>query len=140
MPGSVMSMVEVSLRRKERPRMALKVFNGSPIVELQGERSGEGIGMRIDLNTSVGQTSDPGEVSKSGRRSSTDSSGESAADVLNLSYDGAGVQGLAELVGQMPEIRQQRVSALADTIGSGTYAVTAEQTADAMTSYMAGGA
>jgi flagellar biosynthesis anti-sigma factor FlgM len=111
------------------------------MVELQGERADEGIGMRIDLNTSIGQTSDLGETSKSGRRSSSESSGgASAADVLNLSYDSASVQGLAESVGAMPEIRQEKVAALAEMIGSGNYAVTAEQTADALASYMAGGA
>lgn len=95
--------------------------------------------MRIDLNTSVGPTSDPGELSKSGLRSSLGlASSEVPADVAKLSPDYARVQVLTAAVSQLPEIRQDKVAALSQMIRSGNYAVSSEQTADALVSHMAG--
>jgi anti-sigma28 factor (negative regulator of flagellin synthesis) len=44
------------------------------------------------------------------------------------------VQELASRVNQLPEIRQDKVSALQRAIGEGTYSVTSEQSAEALIS------
>lgn len=95
--------------------------------------------MRIDLNPNIGQTPDPGESSKPGLGSSSGpASSELAADVAKLSPDYVRAQVLTEAVNQLPEIRQDKVAALAQLIGNGSYAVTSEQTAAALLSHMAG--
>jgi flagellar biosynthesis anti-sigma factor FlgM len=97
--------------------------------------------MRIDLNTSIAPTSDPGELSKSSLRSSSGPAGsEVPGDVAKLSPDYARVQALTAAVSQLPEIRQDKVAALAEMIRSGNYAVSSEQTANALVSHMAGSA
>ena len=117
----------------------LKVFNGLPIAELQEGIAGEGIAMRIDLNSNIGQTPDPGESSKPGLRSSSGpASNDLTADVAKLSPDYLRAQVLTEAVNQLPEIRQEKVAALAQLIRSGNYVVTPEQTAAALLSHMAG--
>jgi flagellar biosynthesis anti-sigma factor FlgM len=94
--------------------------------------------MRIDLNPSIGQTPDPGESNKPGLRSSSGpASGDLAGDVAKLSPDYVRAQVLTEAVNQLPEIRQEKVAALAQLIRSGNYAVTSEQTAAALLSHMA---
>jgi len=95
--------------------------------------------MRIDLNSNISQTPDPGESSKPGLQSpSGPAPSESAADVAKLSRDYVRAQALTESVNQVPEIRQEKVAALAQLIRNGNYAVTPEQTAAALLSHMAG--
>jgi flagellar biosynthesis anti-sigma factor FlgM len=95
--------------------------------------------MRIDLNPNIGQTPDPGESNKPGLRSSSGpASNDLAADVAKLSPDYVRTQVLTEAVNQLPEVRQDKVAALAQLIRSGNYAVTPEQTAEALLSHMAG--
>jgi flagellar biosynthesis anti-sigma factor FlgM len=116
----------------------LKFFNELPILELQGEIAGEEIAMRIDLNTSIGRASDSGETTKTSLRSSVGpASGDVPADVTKLSPDYVRVQALAAAVSELPEIRLDKVAALSEMIRSGSYAVTPEQTAEAMVSHMA---
>jgi flagellar biosynthesis anti-sigma factor FlgM len=127
--------------RREGLLGRLKLFNMLPIVELQGEIAGEEVAMRIDLNTSIGQTSNPAEATKSNLRSSSGpADSEVPADVTKLSPDYARVQALTAAVSELPEIRQDKVAALAEMIRSGNYAVNAEQTAEALVSHMAGAA
>lgn len=95
--------------------------------------------MRIDLNSGIGQTPDLAEPSKSSRSSSTaPESGAMPSDVAKLSSDYVKVQALAAAIGELPEIRQDKVAALAESIRSGTYAVSAEQTAEALYPYAEG--
>jgi flagellar biosynthesis anti-sigma factor FlgM len=95
--------------------------------------------MRINLTTSVGQTSDPGDLTKSSlRTSSGPAESELPADVTKLSPDYLRAQALTAAVSELPEIRQDRVAALAELIRNGNYAVTSKQTAEALISHMAG--
>ena len=93
--------------------------------------------MRIDLNAGVPPTPDSGSAGKSGARTTPGvGSGEPGADVAHLSADPARVQALAAAVSQLPEIRQERVTALAESLRSRTYEVTAQQTAGALMAHM----
>jgi flagellar biosynthesis anti-sigma factor FlgM len=97
--------------------------------------------MRIDLNTSIGQASNSGELTKASLRSSVaPASSDVPADVAKLSPDYVRAQALAAAVSELPEIRQDKVAALSEMIRSGNYAVTPEQTAEAMVSHMVGNA
>jgi flagellar biosynthesis anti-sigma factor FlgM len=53
-------------------------------------------------------------------------------DFAQLSTDQVKVQALSTAVLQLPEIRQDRVAALAEQVQNGTYQVTAQQTAEAL--------
>lgn len=93
--------------------------------------------MRIDLNTKGPEAADAGQESKPGTRvSRTTGGGMQAEDSAELSRDQAGVQALSTAVTGLPEIRQERVSTLAQKIQEGSYAVTPEQTAEAVMSAM----
>jgi len=95
--------------------------------------------MRIDLNPSMSQTPDSGKPGKpdlpsgSGSRSSA-----GATDVSKPSADYVRAQALTTALSQLPDVRQEKVAALAAMVRSGNYAVTPEQTAEALISHMAG--
>lgn len=95
--------------------------------------------MRIDLNTTVGQTPEAAESNNS-RLQSAAGPAESKvpSDVTKLSPDYVKVQTLAAAISGLPEIRQGKVSALSDLIRSGLYAVTSDQTAEALVAHMLG--
>jgi anti-sigma28 factor (negative regulator of flagellin synthesis) len=95
--------------------------------------------MRIDLNPAMPQAVDSGPSAKPAFNSSSGTAGRgSIADVADLSTDYVRVQALATAVSQLPEIRQDKVAALAEKVRSGNYAVTSEQTAEALLSDMTG--
>ena len=90
---------------------------------------------------SIGQTPDSGKTGKpdlpSGAGTKTN---ELAADVANPSADYVRAQTLAATLSQLPEVRREKVAALAEMVHSGNYAVTPEQTAEALLAHMAGSA
>jgi|SRR5580704_15676182 negative regulator of flagellin synthesis FlgM len=89
--------------------------------------------MRIDLTANVGQTPDAGEAGKAGSRAvSGAGSAVPEGDSTQLSTDQAKLQALSAAVLQLPEIRQDKVAALAEQVQSGNYRVTAQQTAEAL--------
>lgn len=91
--------------------------------------------MRIDLSTRIPEAADPGQAAKSGSPSA--SGGNSlGVDTAKFSSDPEKVQALTAGVTAMPEIRQEKVAALAQAVSSGSYQVTPEQTADAMMSQL----
>jgi len=95
--------------------------------------------MRIDLNPNISQTPDAAESTKAGLQSSSGAvPGELAADVARLSPDYVRAQALTAAVSQLPEVRQDKVAALTQLVRSGHYAVSPEQTAEALLSHMAG--
>jgi anti-sigma28 factor (negative regulator of flagellin synthesis) len=97
--------------------------------------------MRIDLNPSISQTPDSGKPGKPDLPSGSGSkNGQLAADVANPSADYVRAQALTATLSQLPDVRQEKVAALAEMVRSGTYAVTPEQTAEALMAHMAGGA
>jgi flagellar biosynthesis anti-sigma factor FlgM len=90
--------------------------------------------MRIDLNALIPETPDPGQSTKSQASGSPNAGVVSGGDTARLSQDQGRVQELASRVNQLPEIRQDKVSALQRAIGEGTYSVTSEQSAEALIS------
>jgi len=59
-----------------------------------------------------------------------------APDTSALSSGGANVLALAAAVNQLPDIRQEKVAALAQQVRGGTYSPPPEQSAAALMSYM----
>lgn len=89
--------------------------------------------MRIDLNASLGQTPDAGQTGKAGSRAvSGAGNAVPEGDSTQLSTDQVKVQALSAAVLQLPEIRQDKVAALAEQVQKGTYQVGAQQTAEAL--------
>jgi flagellar biosynthesis anti-sigma factor FlgM len=89
--------------------------------------------MRIDLNANVGPTQDAGQAGKASSRAALGAgSVRVEADRTEPSSDQVKVQTLSAAVLQLPEIRQEKVAALADQVQQGNYPVTAQQTAEAL--------
>jgi flagellar biosynthesis anti-sigma factor FlgM len=91
--------------------------------------------MRIGLDAGIPQLPDPQQPGKSGSQAAGGTSDQAAAST-KLSWDETRVQSLSAAVAELPEIRQERVAALAQSMRSGTYVVTAEQTAEALMAQM----
>jgi flagellar biosynthesis anti-sigma factor FlgM len=93
--------------------------------------------MRIDPGTRLSQAPDSLGAARAGRQdSSARTSSGVGSDVAQLSAESAKVRALTAPAGQLPEIRQGKVAALAYMVQSGTYTVTSEQTAEALMSHM----
>jgi len=92
--------------------------------------------MRIGLDAPIPQMPDPQQPAKSGSQAASGSSGDLSASSAKLSWDQGRIQGLSAAVSQLPEIRQERVAALAQSVQNGTYAVNARQTAEALMAHM----
>jgi flagellar biosynthesis anti-sigma factor FlgM len=91
--------------------------------------------MRIDLNTNVEQLPDAGPNGKTGSQPvSGAGSAVPGTDSTQLSTDQVKLQALTAAVLQMPEVRQDKVTALAAQVQKGSYQVTAQQTAEALLS------
>ena len=90
--------------------------------------------MRIELNASVGQMPDAGPAGKASLPALGAGSDVPEADRAQLSTDQAKVHALSAAVLQLPEIRQEKVAALAEQVQKGSYAVSAEQTGAALLS------
>lgn len=92
--------------------------------------------MRIDLTTSIGQTANAAESTQASPKSpSSPAVGQAPSDVASLSSDYVKVQALTAAISGLPEIRQEKVAALAEGLRNGTYAVSAEQVAEALVSH-----
>ncbi|MGH9500934.1 MAG: flagellar biosynthesis anti-sigma factor FlgM [Terriglobales bacterium] len=89
--------------------------------------------MRIDLTANVGQAADAGPARKAGSPAlGTAGKAAPGADSAQLSTDTVRIEGLSAAVLQLPEVRQEKVAALAEQVQRGNYAVSAEQTAGAL--------
>lgn len=94
--------------------------------------------MRIDLNLGISPTADSAKPVKADVASGSGAkSSDLAADVANPSADYARAQVLTATLSQLPDVREERVAALAEMVQSGTYAVSSEQTAEALMAHMA---
>ena len=90
--------------------------------------------MRVDLRTSGTEAADS---SKTERAHPTPATGEhenwtSALDQTHFSFDHTRVRALESEVMAQPEVRQQRVELLRQSLGKGEYVVSDGQVADAM--------
>jgi anti-sigma28 factor (negative regulator of flagellin synthesis) len=96
--------------------------------------------MRIDLSLGIGQATDSAGAEKVDTPSGGGvSNPELAADVANPSAEYIRAQALTATLSQLPEIRQEKVAALAELVRGGNYAVSPEQTAGALMAHLSGG-
>jgi flagellar biosynthesis anti-sigma factor FlgM len=90
--------------------------------------------MRVDAPLPLPESIQPQRVERSG--SSTNQSRlasvESNQDKARLSVDSTRVEQLKAALSSVPEVRQERVEALRQSIGKGTYQVTDQQLAEAI--------
>jgi flagellar biosynthesis anti-sigma factor FlgM len=92
--------------------------------------------MKIDL-TGIPDSLDSGSTRATARVTRDEhDNGSIAKDTATLSTGQDTVAALAAQVNQVPEIRQDKVAALAESVRTGNYAVTPRQTADAVIAYM----
>ncbi len=88
--------------------------------------------MKIDLNNVSGSLI-PSEFATKGAASrGADASTEASGDRTTLSTQGSAVQDLAAQAHNTPEIRQDKVSALRESVNNGTYSLDPSKIADAM--------
>lgn len=92
--------------------------------------------MRIGLDTRIPEMPDPQQPASSGAQVASGSAGDLTAGSAKLSWDQGRIQALSEAVSQLPDIRQERIAALAQMVQSGSYTVNAEQTAEAVMAHM----
>lgn len=91
--------------------------------------------MRIDPNTRITDAGEAGGSAKAGSKAASGTSGGGlASDQAELSPDQARVGTLAAQVNNLPEIRGEKVAAIASAVRKGTYQVSPEQTAEAILS------
>jgi flagellar biosynthesis anti-sigma factor FlgM len=97
--------------------------------------------MRIDLNPMPASESAQ-RVAQNAAAVSSETAGSAALapDQAQLSSSHVQVQALAAQVAQLPEIRQERVVALRQTLQNGLYRPDALQTAQSIFMHMAGSA
>lgn len=93
--------------------------------------------MRIHSDINIPQAPDTGQAAKSNSQAGSGiTSGGLAPDTSELSSGRANVLTLAAAVHQFPEIRQEKVTALAQQVRSGAYAPRPEQSAEALISHL----
>ena len=120
----------------------LKFFNMWSILELQSEFKARAHALRLDLNhrpqllPETGRTSSKSTVATGSSSASSVLAGE---DYAELSGTQAQVQALAAKAAQLPEVGQERVHALRQTIESGLYHPGPEHVAGAMFEHMIAG-
>jgi len=94
--------------------------------------------MRIDLNLGISPAADsatpvkPDIAAGSGPQNS-----DLVGDVASPSADYARAQALTATLSQLPDVREEKVAALAEMVHSGNYTVSPEQTAEALMAHMA---
>jgi len=96
--------------------------------------------MRIDLNQGALPAAETNQANP--QKATTEATGTSLSpgeDQAQLSGAHAQIQDLAAQAAQLPELRQEKVQALRQAIGSGRYEVSAENVAGAMFTHMIAG-
>jgi negative regulator of flagellin synthesis FlgM len=98
--------------------------------------------MRIEFN----QGPQPAETSQTGAQKSTTASAQATGLAVSLGEDQAQLSGahaqveaLAAQAAQLPEVRQEKVQALRQTVAAGNYQVSTESVAGAMLTEMVAG-
>jgi len=91
--------------------------------------------MRIDNNVRIPDAVQAGQA-KTSSSVAAGSGSDLSSDTAKLSTSQSAVQALAAKVNDVPEVRQERVAALAGAIRDGSYQVTPEQTAEALMAHM----
>ncbi len=90
--------------------------------------------MRVDGPLPLPENTQTTGVTRSGSTGQSGStvSVNSGADEAQLTVDGQTIQALQGSLAQLPEVRQERVEALRQAVGSGSYQVSDQQLGDAM--------
>jgi flagellar biosynthesis anti-sigma factor FlgM len=93
--------------------------------------------MRIDLSSQTAQTNGLEANPKAAARpAASPAQDQPTSDQAELSADQGRVQALVAQVIALPEIRQEKVSALAGMVQRGQYPATAEHSANALLSHL----
>jgi flagellar biosynthesis anti-sigma factor FlgM len=93
--------------------------------------------MRIDLgSSSFLPTEGPGSAQKGTPSERPNGASVPVSDSAQLSSGSLSIAALTAAASQFPEVRQDKVAALADLVQSGNYNVSASQTAEAMIAQM----
>lgn len=93
--------------------------------------------MRIDLNSSLLPSDGTTSVKPGNRSVGTAATNPSAVpDSAESSTQSLSAAALTAAVGQVPEVRQEKIAALAEQLRNGTYETSARQTAEAMVAQM----
>jgi flagellar biosynthesis anti-sigma factor FlgM len=97
--------------------------------------------MKIDAPLTFPQQAEPQRVGKAGSVPARNQGGTVALtlDSAQLSMDGGKVQQLKADLAAVPDVRLERVAALQKAITSGSYNVSGQQIAQAMSSDLLGG-
>ena len=90
--------------------------------------------MRVDPRTSGTEAADSGKTDRARPTPAASEHGNetSALDQTHFSFDHTRVRALESQVMAQPEVRQQRVELLRQSLGKGEYTVSGRQVADAM--------
>lgn len=90
--------------------------------------------MRVDGPLPLPESTQTTGVTRSGStgQSSSTVSVNSGADQAELSVDGQTLQALQASLAQLPEVRQERVEALRQAVGNGSYQVSDQQLGEAV--------
>jgi flagellar biosynthesis anti-sigma factor FlgM len=96
--------------------------------------------MRIDAALPVPENQPTQKVASSGgsAQPSTAAPVTSGQDQAQLSVDSGTIQQLQSKLSQLPDVRQDRVNALRQAVGSGSYKVSNQQLSDAIGSDLLG--
>lgn len=94
--------------------------------------------MRVDFTNAGMEPPEPGKKNSAAQAGASGASNDANVDQTRFSFDQTRVQSLEAQVLAQPEIRQAKVQALQQAIGSGEYAVSAGQVAGAMISEESG--
>ena len=96
--------------------------------------------MRIDAPLPLPENIQTPNVARSGSSAPQNPAAQvtSSQDEAQLSVDCGTVQQLKSALSQLPEVRQERVSALRQAVNSGSYQVSNQQLADAIGSDLFG--
>lgn len=92
--------------------------------------------MRIDLGSNLLPPDGTPSVQSGARSGEAVKSSGPESDSAQLSTDHFSAAALTAAVSQFPEVRQEKVAALAEQLRAGNYEVSAKQTAEAMVSQM----
>ncbi len=97
--------------------------------------------MRVDGPLSIPENLQPDKVAYSGSptQQSQPAPVNSGQDQAQLSIDNDTIQQLKANLSQVPEIRQERVAALAQAVSNGSYQISDQQLSDAMSSDLLAG-
>lgn len=88
--------------------------------------------MKIDLNNASGSLIPADWAAKGAASRSADASNEASGDRTTISTQGSAVQDLAAKALDTPEIRQEKVNALRESVNNGTYSLDPSKIAEAM--------